>query len=406
MPDDSRPANYRWYILALSTVTASAVVAIPFSCMPSLFKEISQDLDLSLVEIGTIWGIANLAGVFVSLIGGLMSDRMGTKMILTVSCILVGITGAARGLSNGFFILTLTVFVNGLVRAIVPIINTKTIGVWFKGKNLALANGIGAMGMGLGLMLGPMISATLLSPWLGGWRNVLFLYGAIGVVLGVLWFLFSREPPQAVPTAPHPETVSIGQTLSKLVRVKGVWLLGIMLMFRSGCMTGVMGYVPLYLRDIGLSPAVADNTLAVFFASSTIFVVPLSSLSDRLKSRKAILIPSIVISLVCVALLPLSGGIATWILMIVAGLSFDGFMAIFCAMILETEGIGPAYYGTALGLVFTISQVGGVISPPLGNSLAAINAGLPFYFWAGLCGVSLVFLFFIKETLGKKGETV
>ena len=28
------------------------------------------------------------------------------------------------------------------------------------------------MGMALGFMLGPMLSATVLSPWLGGWRAV------------------------------------------------------------------------------------------------------------------------------------------------------------------------------------------------------------------------------------------
>jgi len=394
--EGSRKANYRWYMLTLSTVTAAVVVAIPFSCMPSLFKEISEDLNLSLVEIGGIWGIASLAGVFVSLIGGLMSDRLGIKWVLTISCVLVGLTGASRGLSNGFFILMITVFVNGLVRAIVPITNTKTIGLWFRGKNLALANGIGAMGMGLGLMLGPMLSATVLSPWLGGWRHVMYLYGAIGVAMGAFWFLFSRDPPGSLQQAVQQNKVSILQALSKVVRIKGLWLFGIMLMFRSGCMTGVMGYVPLYLRDAGLSPALADNTLSAFFAASTLFVVPLSSLSDKLKSRKAILYPALVISIVCVALLPVVGGIGTWILMILAGLSFDGFMAILCAMLLETKGIGQEYYGSALGMVFTISQVGSVISPPLGNSLAGIEPGGPFYFWAGLCAIALVFMFFIR----------
>jgi MFS family permease len=399
MMNDSRSTKYRWYMLALATVTAAGVVAIPFSCMPSLFKEISEDLNLSLVEIGTIWGTASLAGVFLSLIGGLISDRLGIKWVLTVSCILVGLTGASRGLSNGFFFLMLTVFVNGLVRAIVPVTNTKVIGIWFRGKNLALANGIGAMGMGLGLMLGPMLSATILSPWLGSWRNVLFLYGAIGVVIGICWFLFGRDPSPTAQQAAPPVKISIRQTLSHLVRVKALWLFGLMLMFRSGCTTGVMGYIPLYLRDIGLSPALADNTLSAFFAASTLFVVPLSSLSDKIKSRKAILIPALVVSIVCVALLPVVGGMGTWILMILAGLSFDGFMAILCAMMLETKGIGQEYYGSALGMVFTISQVGGVISPPLGNSLAEIDPGLPFYFWAGLCAVALVFMFFIRETL-------
>ena len=79
MSDDYRSTNYRWYMLALCTATATLVVSIPFSCMPVLFKEISEDLGLSLVQIGTVWGIGSLAGVFVSLISGLIGDRFGMR---------------------------------------------------------------------------------------------------------------------------------------------------------------------------------------------------------------------------------------------------------------------------------------------------------------------------------------
>jgi MFS family permease len=66
--------------------------------------------------------------------------------------------------------------------------------MWFQGRHLGTAQGIGAMGIGFGLMLGPLISATVLSPWLGGWRNVMYFYGGISVVMGILWLIFGREP--------------------------------------------------------------------------------------------------------------------------------------------------------------------------------------------------------------------
>lgn len=43
--------------------------------MPVLFKEISDDLGLSVAQIGTIWGLDPLAGVFIGLPGGLLADR-------------------------------------------------------------------------------------------------------------------------------------------------------------------------------------------------------------------------------------------------------------------------------------------------------------------------------------------
>ena len=401
---DDYKSTYRWFILALTAITGTLVATIGFSCMPALFKEISDDLGLSLVQVGTVWGIASLAGIFVSLIGGVLGDRFGVKLILTASCILAGITGASRGLSNSFLTLLVTVFINGIVRLIIPINLTKTVGVWFKGQNLGMAMGISAIGMGLGLMLGPLISATILSPSLGGWRNVMYLYGAVSVAVGIIWFLFSREPRQVDSTTEYAGAVPFRQAFSQLIRTKALWLIGLTLLFRVGCTMGMTGYLPLYLRELGWPVASADGTLAAYYAISTVCVVPLTFLSDRIGSRKAILFPALIVSIVCLGLLPFVEGATVWALMILAGIFMDSFMAISVTMLLETEGVGRAYSGTALGIVFTIAQIGSVASPPLGNSLASINPGVPFIFWAALSGLALIALAFTKETGWRKSK--
>ena len=331
---DNTQSNYRWYLLGLSVATGTFVATISLSCLPVLFKEISEDLGLSLVQIGTVWGIASLAGIFVSLIGGVLSDRFRVRYFLSVMCLLVGITGASRGLSNSFVTLSFTVFLLGIVRLIVPISTTKTIGLWFRGPKLGLAMGISAMGMGLGLMLGPMISATIMSPLLGGWRGVMYLYGAVAAFIGILWFLFGKEPHESESTTGISDATPFRQALSRLVRIKALWLMGFTLLFRLGGAMGVVGYLPLYLREQGWSPASADGTLAVFFGLSTLCVVPLSSLSDRLGSRKPILYAALFVSLICFSLLPLVDGALIWVLMILSGMFMDGFMAIISTMII------------------------------------------------------------------------
>lgn len=394
---DDIPSNYRWYLLGLSAATGTFVATLPISCLPVLFKEISEDLGLSLVQIGTVWGVTSLAGIFVSLIGGILSDRFRVKYYLSMLCLLVGITGASRGFSNSFLTLSITVFVLGIVRLIIPISVTKTIGLWFRGRNLGLAMGISAMGMGLGLMLGPMISATILSPLLGGWREVMYLYGAIAVVIGFLWFLFGREPQEkADSTAGESVSVTFRQALSRLVRIKALWLIGFTLLLRLTGIMGVTGYLPLYLREQGWSPASADGTLAVFFGLSTLSVVPLSSLSDRLSSRKVILFIALVVTLICFILLPVVDGTLIWVLMILSGIFMDGFMAITATMTMETEGVGPRDFGTAFGIILTISQIGNVIGPPLGNSFASLHPGMPFFFWAATSAAAFFTLAPIK----------
>jgi NNP family nitrate/nitrite transporter-like MFS transporter len=194
MLDAQRPA-LNWPILALLTLSGTFVAAIPISCMPALFKEISDDLGLSLVQVGTVWGISSLAGIFVSILAGVLSDRFGIRLIMSIFCILVGLSGALRGLSDSFGTLLLTVFLNGVFRLIIPVNVTKAVGMWFRGPRLGTAMGISAMGMGLGLFLGPMISASVLSPLLGGWRQVMYFYGALSALVGLVWTFFGSNPP-------------------------------------------------------------------------------------------------------------------------------------------------------------------------------------------------------------------
>ena len=369
--------------------------------MPALFKEISEDLDLSLVQIGTVWGMIPLAGMFVVLIGGLLGDRFGVKRVLSVACFLVGLAGAVRGLSDSFIALAATMFLFGLLIAIIPVNVHKTCGIWFPRQQLGLANGVVSMGMAVGYMVGAMISATMLSPLLGGWRNVMFLYGAMSIAISILWLLTRSEPSRVESSASYASTTGFRQVLSRLIRIRGVWLLGFILLGQIGCVQGMLGYLPLYLREIGWTAASADGASAAFHGVSMMFVIPIALLSDRIGSRKAILFAATLMTAIGVGLLSVAGGTLVWAAVIIAGIARDDVIAVRMSMIMETDGVGATYAGTALGLAMTLSRLGSFISPPLGNSLAGINPGLPFIFWAALAAMALFGFRFVKET-GRK----
>ena len=184
--------SYKWLVLAISTFTFTFVLAIPQMSLPVLFEEISAELDLSLVQVGWIWGAGSVLGILMGLIGGPVGDRFGPRRTLAVACLLMGIAGAARGLSNSFTMLALTTLIAGFGQWSIPMNIHKTCGIWFPKEQLGMANGVVAFGMALGFLLGALLAATVFSPILGGWRNVLFAYGAVAIVFGMLWW-FSQE---------------------------------------------------------------------------------------------------------------------------------------------------------------------------------------------------------------------
>jgi MFS family permease len=400
--DQNGEMRYRWSILILATLTNTLGAAIPALCMPVLFSEISRDLHLNLVQVGFIWGIGALPGIATVLLGGAIGDRFGPKRILIATCLLAGLTGALRGLSNNFVTLIGTVFLFGLLSPFFSMNTIKACGLWFPRRQLGLANGFLSTGMALGFLVGSMVSATILSPLLGGWRNVLFLYGGISMLLSIPWY-FSRPAPAAIESqARDIGRVSMRQALARVARIRNVWLLGLAILGIGGCIQGTLGYLPLYLRGLAWSAIRADGATAAFHTASLLCTIPIALWADKLGSRKKILIAAALMHILGVGLLYLVNGAMLWVAVIVAGFVRDGFMAVFVTMIIETDGVGTAYAGTATGFVMVFSGIGSLISPPLGNGLAGMAPSLPFLFWAVLAMLGLMGILFTREK--RKGD--
>ena len=405
LSSQSASSKYRWYVLIIAALTFTFSFATQQIAMSVLFDEILNDLGLTVVQVGIVWGIIALAGLFVVFLGGMMADRYGARRMLIIACIAVGLTGAMRGLATDFITLALTTFLFGLAMWLLPGSVFKTTATWFAGKQLVIANGVVSTGMGVGFTLSSMFSATLLSPMLGGWRHVFFLYGALSIVIGIVWLFAVRGDKH--PRSPVPvSTVPIGKAVKRVFRNRAVWLIGLMIAGYVACTQGLVGYLPLYLRGVGWTVATADGTLAAFTGFSMLGAIPLVLLSDRLGVRKGILMPIFIITFVGVALLPLVSSALVWVVVIVVGFCRDGFMAISLTMNMEAKGIGAAYAGTATGLAHSLLNAGAFISPPLGNSLANFNAGFPFFVWAAFAFFGLAICCFVraKESRHSVGE--
>jgi predicted MFS family arabinose efflux permease len=390
-------SHYRWYILTLAGLTYAVVAGASRMCMPVLFKQIGDDLKLSVTAIGTVWGMDPLAGVFIGLPSGLLIDRFGIIRSMTVLCILDGIFGALRGVSGNFFSLAAIMFLFGLMSAAAPSTVPKATAVWFSDKHLGLANGILIVAMSIGAMVATQFSATVFSPLLGSWRGVMFLFGGIAVALGLLWFFTGREPDKTENPELATEQIPFRRSLSHVIHIKQVWIVGLITFCAWGASMGFIGYLPLYLRNIGWSPTSADSVITVSSAMMLLGSIPMVLLSDKLKSRWGVLMLSISGLAIGLALLPFVNTLGVWLVIIIANFLRSGSSALFNVMLLENKDIGSTYGGTAIGLASTISMVGAFLAPPLGNSLADINQGLPFILWAGLAALGIPLMFFIKK---------
>ncbi len=394
--DDTR---YRWWALVLAMLTYGSIAGAARLCMPVLFPDIARDLDLSLVAIGTVWGMDPLAGVFIGIPGGLLVDRFGIKRTLAVACFLAGVFGAVRGFSSDFITMAAFMFLFGVMAAVIPSITPKVTAVWFNGKQLALANGLLNVSWSVGAVIATLSSATLLAPLLGGWRNVLFLFGAPPAFLGILWWFTGREPKskEAALQAAAAASIPFKKSLSDVFRIRNVWLLGLVLMFYWGTNMGYTGYLPTYLRNIGWEPAMADTAMTLLSGFGALGVMPLVMLSNKLGTRKGVMLFIVAVIAISVALIPYVDEAGIWVLIVIGGLIRAAPAAIGNTMLFEMKEIGSKYAGTAIGLTNSLGMIGAFAAPPIGNSLEEFSVGAGILFWAAMSAVSIPLLLMMKE---------
>jgi NNP family nitrate/nitrite transporter-like MFS transporter len=334
-------------------------------------------------------------GILVGLIGGPIGDQFGPRRTLAIACLFIGIAGAARGLSNGFAMLAFTMLITGFAQWSIPMNVHKTCGIWFGKEQLGMANGVVSVGMALGFLLGSLLAATIFSPLFGGWRNVIYVYGAVAILFGALWWL-SQEKAQDKDRHRN-QTLVFLEALGHVMRLRNVWILCIATAAVSGGVNGMLGFLPLYLRDLSWEPAIADSTLASFHAASMLCAIPIALFSDRVENRHGVLMAAALLIAIGIGLLGFAGGVLISLAVLLAGVARDGFMAITMTAIIEVKGVGARFAGSATGLAMSVMGLANFIAPPVGNWLTKFGAALPFLFWASFVFLGCVAYLFLRQ---------
>lgn len=399
--DGKYEGNYRWAIMALGALTNAFTVAVPIMGLSVLLPEIAKDLNLSLFQSGLVWGMSSLPMIFSSLLGGNLCNRYGPRKMLIFNSIFIGVAAALLGVSGNFTFLLLSVLAFGFFGPMITLSNFMNAVVWFPLHERGFANGLVALGMAFGFFIGSILSATILSPFLHGWRNVFFLYGAVATLFGLVWITTRSSPNESMRQETASGTISFKQGISHISKLASIWFLGLGVLGNSGAVQGVLGYLPLYLQGQGWSVAQAGGLMATFHISSMVFVLPISFVADRFFSGKTLLIVTSIFAAIGLSLLSILKGTAIWIPIILAGMVRDAFMAIFFTVVSGVKGVGTTYASLATGLMMVFVGTGNLLAPPIGNSLAAVGtARSPLIFWAGLaiCGFCCLIISFWQES--------
>jgi MFS family permease len=251
---DGRPSLYRWYVLALLTLTSAFSVAdrLVFSI---LLQDIKAAFSLSDTQLGLLGGAAfSVIYVLAGFPAARLADRSTRRTIVAAAISFWSLMTAACGMATGFWTLFLARTGVGVGEGCSGPSSQSLVADYFTRSELAKAMGFLTIGASMGTAGGLLIGGQLAEMF--DWRWAFVLMGLPGLVLGAIIYLTMREPlrgryaPAGTDMAQRP----LGETIRSLVTNRV--FMGLALGWAVQIMIGyalAFWMAPVMLRTFGIS---------------------------------------------------------------------------------------------------------------------------------------------------------
>jgi len=384
--------HYGWIVIFMGLLTTIAAHGFGRMAYTIILPAMKDGLSLDYEQLGLL-ASGNLAGYLImALIGGLLAARFGTRIVITLALILLGITLILTGLAQSFgYALTMR-FLTGVGNAAsyIPAMALGT--AWFAMKRRGFATGIVSGGIGAGTLISGLLVPPIVSAYgMEGWRYAWYTLGAIALVIAVIVYALIRSRPdekgllpvgvskeETPPATPSGSKVSVLQW-SAVYRMGSVWYLGLVYFFYGFSYIIYMTFFAAYLeKEMGLSKAYAGGLWAMVGGLSVFCGVIWGGISDRLGRSRGAALAYLVLALSYISYALIRVEFGFYLSAVIFGITAWSIPTIMAAA--AGDFVGPRLAPAGLGFITLFFGIGQVIGPWVGGKLAVLSGSFTYPF--------------------------
>lgn len=291
-----------------------------------MVPQLMSSFHIMALGIGSLSAFFYYAYVSMQVPVGTLVDRYGPHRLLTVTAGLCAIGCFLFATSHNIYTAQLARFIMGFGAAFAFVGTLKLATLWFPPKRFGLLAGLTqAIGM-LGVAVA--LSSLAITVSIIGWRETLWLIGAVLLLLAILIGLFVRDRPATLNTQIH---VSSGLWASLVIVLKNrqSWINAAYAGFiyaPTAAFAELWG-VSFLIKTYGFSTEMAATAVSCIFYGWAIGGPIMGWISDVMHRRRPIMLISIVASFICMSLvlyLPDMSAPLLFILLFLYGISNTG----------------------------------------------------------------------------------
>ncbi|MEI7812019.1 MAG: MFS transporter [Ignavibacteria bacterium] len=398
-------ALFRWGVLVFVSLAMFGNYYI-YDCVSPLADLLAKQLNFTDSNIGLLQAIYSIPNVVMVLIGGIIIDKLGTRISTFIFVALCFIGALVTALSPGLFFMATGRLIFGLGAESLIVAVTTVIGRWFKGKELSFAFGINLTIARLGSF------AALNSPSWGkafynNWQTPLLIgvFAGIISVIAVIFYIMMdiyASKNYAMRNIPKQDEIKLGE----MFRFgSSFWYITLLCVtFYSAIFPFQTFAVKFFMETHGVTREFG-GFLSSMLTLSAMILTPLFGLLSDYTGRRSLLMMFGSLLLIPVYLLMAYTHVSLYIPMAVMGISFSLIPAVMwpsVALIVDESRLGTAY-----GLMTMIQNIGlsgfNLMTGYANDTTGGYTAGMWIFSLLGLFGLLFAFLL-RKSEMGANGK--
>lgn len=330
--------------------------AFTFQSLPPVLPLITQDLGLTHAEAGLLMSFFSLPTIFLAILAGLLSDRYGPFKIGLLSLGLMILGTIILAVSGTFAYAGLGRIIAGVGAAIVSIMASQIVALWFRGTEAGTAMGIFSTAM----PVGTIISFTTFGG-LGnalGWQAPIFVPAIVGVVAFVAFLLLYKPAPASA----QKMALEKDGLFSSLLKIKNLaWLVGLCWMWFNAAVISFSTFAPDFFGSQGYSIVFAGFLTSLIMWGSLCLSPIVGRLLDRVGNNDIfIAIGGVILAASIYLVINSNSFLLPMIVMALAAGLIPTSVFSFQSKILKAENLGAGF-----GILTTLSSIGTFFGPYL-----------------------------------------
>ncbi len=387
----------RWKVLLLF-MFVNITLQMLWISFASITIEAAAFYSVAELEILLLSLVFMIAYIPITFLASWIIDKYDFRIGAGIGALLAGIFGFLRFFAGNDYTMLL-IFQIGIAIGQPFVLNsiTRLSANWFPESERTTATGLSMISQFIGIMLG-----VLITPFIVGAINIpimILIYGLLALISGVLFFVFVKNKPPTPPSSEiSREKVLMGEGLKQLFLNKYFIILFLTFFFGLGIFNFITSYIELIVVPRGFDATDAGLLGGLMLIGGIVGCVVMSTLSDKYKKYKMLLIISIIMATISLFIITFTSDpilLYLFSFLLGYGILSAGPIALEYAVDLTK----PVPEASSNGMLMMIGQVGGIIfilffegfTTPLGDYFPTL------LFESIFLLVVLVMVFFLKE---------